>query len=101
MARRELFHCVGEFNPDLRLGDGTDWFLRAAELATVMELLPDVLVYRRMHEGNISMEPGIRRMTAAMQNAQLAAFKASLDRRRRHNASVAPLQFPNSGHRKG
>ena len=99
LARRQLFERIGEFNAGLRLGDGTDWFLRAAEHGAVMELLPDVLLYRRMHEHNISMEAGSRRMTAAMQNAQLGAVKASLDRRRRRNQNV-PLKFPTSGDRK-
>src|SRR5262249_28081271 len=62
LARRSIFELVGGFNPGLRLGDGTDWFLRAAEQKAVVELLPDVLVYRRMHENNISMERGSRRM---------------------------------------
>jgi glycosyltransferase involved in cell wall biosynthesis len=96
LARRSLFEHVGEFNVDFRLGDATDWFLRTAEAGAIMELLPDVLVYRRMHETNISMEPGSRRMTATMQNAQLAAVKASLDRRRSRNSGVASLKFPTS-----
>jgi hypothetical protein len=64
-----------------------------------MELLPDVSLYRRMHEHKISMEAGSRRMTTAMQNAQLGAVKASLDRRRRQNQNVL-LKFPTSGDRK-
>lgn len=96
LARRSVFERVGEFNAALRLGDGTDWFLRAAEHGATMELLPDVLVYRRMHENNISMEAGSRRMTAAMQNAQLIAIKASLDRRRQEGSAVRALDLPTS-----
>src|SRR5207244_7690531 len=31
LARRALFDTVGQFNPVLKHGDSTDWFLRAAE----------------------------------------------------------------------
>jgi hypothetical protein len=40
-----------------------DWFLRAAEQGVVMELLPDLLVYQRMHESNLSVEFGTRAYT--------------------------------------
>lgn len=97
LARRALFEKVGPFKTDLKVGDPLDWFLRAAEHGTVMELLPDVLVYRRLHESNLSMEPGTRRNTSSMQNAILHVVKASLDRRRRQNPSEpALLEIPTS-----
>ena len=95
LARRVVFEKVGPFNADLRVGDPLDWFLRAAEHGTIMELLPDVLVYRRMHENNLSMAETTRRMTAAMQHALLGVVKASLDRRRDGNPTGPPmLRFP-------
>jgi glycosyltransferase involved in cell wall biosynthesis len=101
LARRTLFHTVGQFNSILRLGEDTDWFLRAAEHGTVMELLPDVLVYRRLHESNLSMETGTRRMTSSMETALFQVMKASLDRRRRKNPSGPVfLEFPISRRRK-
>ena len=71
-----------------------DWFLRASEQGAVIELLSDVLVYRRMHERNMSMEPGCRQMTSAMQNAILRVVKASLDRRRKNESASVSLKFP-------
>jgi hypothetical protein len=56
--------------------------LRAGEHGLVTELLPDVLVDRRMHESNMSMQTGTRRMTPRMQDSMLRVVKASLDRRR-------------------
>ena len=97
LARRAFFDRIGRFDPAFRLGDGTDWFLRAAECGAVMELLPDVLLYRRIHQANISMEPGSRNMTAPMRNAQLQAVKASLDRRRQQSdGRPVSLKFPMS-----
>jgi glycosyltransferase involved in cell wall biosynthesis len=95
LARRSLFDSVGDFDTSRRVGDPMDWFLRAGEQGAIMELLSDLLVYQRMHESNLSVELGTRRMTASMQNAILDVVKASLDRRRLHNeAGPRPLRFP-------
>jgi hypothetical protein len=64
------------------VGDPADWFLRAAECGLVMETIPDVLVYRRMHERNMSMESGSRKMSPLMQDAMLQVLRASIERRR-------------------
>jgi len=100
LARRTLFETVGYFDDTLRVGDVADWFLRAAERKATMELLPDVLVYRRLHEANISVEAGSRRMTPIMQNSLLQVVKASLDRRRQQETAATPLQFPPSDWRR-
>ena len=78
LARRRLFDRVGQFDPALPHGDSTEWFLRANESGAVSELLPDVLLYRRLHKGNHS------RIGASNSREQyLRIVKASLDRRRR------------------
>jgi glycosyltransferase involved in cell wall biosynthesis len=94
LARNALFERVGRFDPALRVGDTTDWFLRASEQGTVIELLSDVLVYRRLHEHNMSMEPVSRQMTSSMQDAILRVVKASLDRRRQNQSVPVSLKFP-------
>jgi glycosyltransferase involved in cell wall biosynthesis len=94
LARRNVFDSVGNFNTSRRVGDPMDWFLRAAEQGVVMELLPDLLVYQRLHENNLSVELGTRRMKHHMQDAILHVLKASLDRRRSQNQTTpAPLKF--------
>jgi glycosyltransferase involved in cell wall biosynthesis len=94
LARRSLFDSVGNFNTSRRVGDPLDWFLRASEQGAIIELLSDLLVYQRMHENNLSVELGTRRMTASMQNAILDVVKASLDRRRLQNQTdPASLKF--------
>ena len=82
LARRSAFDRIGLFNESLKVGDPTDWFLRAAERGLATEMLSDVLVDRRMHESNMSMQPGTRRMTSRMEDSMLRVVKASLDRRR-------------------
>ena len=93
LARKALFDRVGRFDPGLRVGDTTDWFLRASEQGTVIELLSEVLVYRRMHESNMSMEPGSQ-LTPSMQSAILRVVKASLDRRRKDGAEAVQQKVP-------
>ena len=78
LARRELFISVGSFDASLAHGDSTEWFLRAAEHGAVGELMPDVLLYRRLHHTN-----RIRRLAGASRNEFLQIIKKSLDRRRR------------------
>jgi len=92
LARRRVFENVGVFNTSLRHGDAQDWFLRAAEQNAAMELLPDVLVYRRLHRTNYS-----RQVNASLKD-HLKIVKASLDRRRSGDNPVPPAyRFPASG----
>jgi glycosyltransferase involved in cell wall biosynthesis len=93
LARRRLFDTVGQFNPSLWFSDASDWFLRAGERGAVMELLPNVLLYHRMHHNNLT-----RRQAAASRDEYVGIVKASLDRRRRSNRT-APVsyEFPASG----
>jgi glycosyltransferase involved in cell wall biosynthesis len=77
MARRAVFQRIGTFNAALGHGDSTDWFLRASRYGAVSELLPDVLMYRRLHHNNRS------RVRAAMSRDEfLRLVKSRLDRKR-------------------
>jgi len=82
LARCRVFNAVGYFNAALRHADSTDWFLRAAEYGAVTELLPDVLVYRRIHQSNLS-----RRLASASRSEYLQLLKQTLDHRRRQKAT--------------
>jgi glycosyltransferase involved in cell wall biosynthesis len=77
MARRSLFARIGVFDTSLGHTDKTEWFLRADAAGAVRELLPDVLMYRRMHSGNRS-----RTLAANSRDEYLRLLKATLDRRR-------------------
>jgi len=80
-ARRGVFTEVGCFNTELAFGDSADWFLRAAERGKVMELLPDVLTYRRLHPNNRS-----RILAVSSREEFLHIIKKSVDHRRRDKA---------------
>lgn len=92
LSRRTLFERIGQFNPTLEHGDAQDWFLRATEYGAVIELLSDVLLYRRLHQANRS-----RLRSAASLDEHLQLIKASLDRRRRLSGTPSiNYQFPPS-----
>ncbi len=92
LARRALFDTVGGFDVTLPVGEDTDWFLRAAEHAAVMELLPDVLVYRRLHQTNMGWRALPR--DSKEREVFVRVIKASLDRRRgRNGGAVSPYPF--------
>lgn len=84
LARKAVFELVGPFDGDLAHASELDWFMRAAEQDVVTELLADVLVYRRLHGGNFSQQFVSRSL-----DEHLGLLKASLDRRRRDDASAS------------
>jgi glycosyltransferase involved in cell wall biosynthesis len=77
LARRELVETVGPFDTAIQHADDTDWFVRARERGAVFEMLPEVLLYRRLHPGNRT-----RRHATRSRDEYLALVKAALDRRR-------------------
>ena len=90
LVRSTLFETVGQYDPTLSHGSDLEWFLRAAEHGAVMELLPDVLMFRRLHLASRS-----RRSISLGQDECLQILKASLDRRRRVHGGVPPAyEFP-------
>jgi glycosyltransferase involved in cell wall biosynthesis len=54
MARRSAFERVGRFEESWRHVHDTEWFARARDAGAVLEVLPEVLVYRRLHANNRS-----------------------------------------------
>jgi len=58
LARRTTFARVGPYDPDLTTAVCRDWFIRAREQHVVFEVLPQVLVRRRLHRTNMSRLPG-------------------------------------------
>jgi GT2 family glycosyltransferase len=58
MVRAEIFDSVGLFNPKLTHRDSADWLLRAREAGVGFLELDDVLVHRRIHDNNMSLNRG-------------------------------------------
>jgi hypothetical protein len=64
-----------------------DWFLRAAEHDATIELLPDTLVYHRMHSNNLS-----RRQGPEGRQEFLQIVKRSLESRRKSGREALPFE---------
>jgi glycosyltransferase involved in cell wall biosynthesis len=54
VARRETFERVGTFNEEYRVGEDTEWLVRASEAGIPMARLQKVVLYRRIHGENLS-----------------------------------------------
>jgi glycosyltransferase involved in cell wall biosynthesis len=76
LARRTLFERVGPFDPELRNGEDTDWFIRMVKAGAVYEALPQLILHRRQHTSNLT------RAYRAGYDGVLDLLKRSLDRGR-------------------
>lgn len=54
IARRSLFESIGGFDPNLALAGDVDWFARAKDNQIPMVLLDEVVLYKRVHDRNLS-----------------------------------------------
>lgn len=52
--RRTAFDSYGRFSPAHRIGDFVEWLSRATALGCRLEILPEPLVMRRVHDANLS-----------------------------------------------
>jgi glycosyltransferase involved in cell wall biosynthesis len=77
VARRALFERVGGFDPQFRMGEDTDWYVRAGERGAISEYWPEVLGYRRVHARNLT-----RVWPAVRHDTMLQVAKAAIDRHR-------------------
>ncbi len=77
LVRREFFEVVGLFHADVHVGEVISFFARALEMNLNIELLPDLVARRRIHEGNFSTQ-----FRKEKKQAILGIVKASLDRKR-------------------
>lgn len=55
LTRAETFRKVGNFDPSLRIGEDTDWYSRAEMMGLVVDVVGEVMVWRRLHGGNLSL----------------------------------------------
>ena len=75
LARRQVFVETGPFDTSLRRGEFVCWFGRAKENGVRFEVLPEVLLHRRIHAGNSVND-------ASSKIDYLRVLKRQLDRRR-------------------
>jgi glycosyltransferase involved in cell wall biosynthesis len=76
VAHRTVFATVGEFDEALRRGEDTEWFVRMMMRKVVYEVLPDELLWRRLHDRNLTLD------AIPTQLDVVRMLKVALDRRR-------------------
>jgi len=82
MARRSVFAAIGGFDTSLAHANKTEWFVRARASRIESEVIPEVLVRRRLHDANQSQRYAQRSI-----DEYLTLVKGSLDRARRTSTS--------------
>lgn len=76
LIKRDSFFRVGKFEDGWKVGEFIDWYARAVELQLRSLVLPDLLLWRRIHGAN----QGVRERQSVSDYARV--LKAKLDRRR-------------------
>jgi glycosyltransferase involved in cell wall biosynthesis len=76
LVSRENFMRVGLFNPIFTVGEFIDWYARAKNQKLSELMMPEILAYRRVHEGNLD------RLKRNNINQYASVLKAALDRKR-------------------
>ena len=76
LIRKESFFKVGFFDESISMGDFLDWYRRASDLKLNLEILKEIVIYRRIHGDNASLR------NKSNIKDYLKIMKASLDRRR-------------------
>jgi glycosyltransferase involved in cell wall biosynthesis len=54
IARRSVFNIVGLFSTDFSIACDAEWFMRANAGKIPMFIIPEVLLYKRIHNNNLS-----------------------------------------------
>ena len=80
LVRRIVFERIGLFDPGYKHSSDADWFARAKDGGIPMRVLPQVLLYTRIHGRNSSAE------TQILHGELLKALKASIDRRQQQKS---------------
>jgi glycosyltransferase involved in cell wall biosynthesis len=81
VVRRSVLERVGPLDESLRCAEDVDWFMRARELGIRTEVLPDVVLFYRLHGANLT------HTRTPQQAGYTRAVRKLLDRRRSEKSS--------------
>jgi glycosyltransferase involved in cell wall biosynthesis len=81
LARRQAFERCGLYREDMTLGSDIDWLCRAQDAGMKSKLVEEVLLLRRMHRSNSSIDE------AMFMSELLRVARASVQRKRSKSAS--------------
>ena len=77
LARRSVFERIGVFETRWAIAPDIDWFARVKDAGLRVEVVPEVLVYKRVHDANLSTLGG-----ATLNRELLEVLRESVVRRR-------------------
>jgi len=78
IARKELFDRIGTFNSDYVIAEDIDWYARAIDHQIPMAEIPNVLLYKRVHESSITIREAKR-----FNQIRLQIIRESLQRKQK------------------
>lgn len=79
LVRRTTLDEVGHFDPSLRIGSDTDWFLRARDAGVGMAVVDAIVLEKRVHDANLSADPASSDELLRMMHASLRRRRAAVD----------------------
>lgn len=82
VARKTTFEQIGCFDPKYKAASDSDWFFRANDQGIRMEILPEVLLRRRVHDANHSYQTRLTTLEL------LRIAKKAVDNRRSTSTEV-------------
>lgn len=81
VTKKDVFAQVGGFDSRYQVGTDFDWFVRARDAGITTVILPDILLNRRIHNKNISIQN-----IQAQHAIRLQILKESIERQRKKKA---------------
>ena len=82
IARRSVFDLVGLFSTDFSIACDVEWFTRANACKIPMFIIPEVLLYKRIHNNNLSSNVSVNKREL------LTVIRQSLIRQRRKVSGI-------------
>jgi hypothetical protein len=76
VARKQVFDLVGKFDTNLSTAEDVDWYSRAADQGVPMAIMPNVLLHKRVHDANLSIQ------TLTNNQNLLKTLRRSIERKR-------------------
>lgn len=89
LIRRSAFERVGLFDTRFPIACDIDWFARLRDLNMPIATLPDLLIYKRVHQTNLSLNPEFQK------GYQLELARLLFEKRRRQ-AQQSNAIFPSN-----
>jgi glycosyltransferase involved in cell wall biosynthesis len=81
VIHRRIFDMVGPFDADYRISSDVEWFCRLKDTGISGIVVPEVVLYRRIHNSNLSYE-NLSYKTKVGNPMLLRALRASVHRKR-------------------